>query len=332
MPKVSVIIPTYNRASLIAQTLQSVLAQTFHDFEVIVIDDGSKDNTRDVIAGFKDPRIRYMYHENAGVAAARNTGIKASGGEYVSFLDSDDVLQPNALELSVAVLEKNPQTAFSHGNAYIMDEKQRVFGLRNRTEKDSYIIDGKEEIRKALRRGNHITTSTVLARRQNLEKAGLFDTSFTSGSEDFDLWVRLAGTGDVAYIAAPLIIYRMHARSISGTQKMTELEKNNSIIYEKIFSDPVLGAYFASERDNSYLKLYLRLADYAFGNREMGSSRKYLLKARQAKPQWFRKKLWLPLVTRFGRTFIPAAVFNLGHKTKRLVRISLVKKPVSGLG
>jgi glycosyltransferase involved in cell wall biosynthesis len=321
--RVSVIIPAYNRAGLVGETIKSLLAQTLADFEAIVVDDGSTDDTREIMAGFKDPRIRYIYQENAGVSAARNTGIQASGGTYVSFLDSDDVLMVNALELSVTVLEKSPQVAFSYGKAYLMDDKQHIFGMRHQREKGSCIRDGKEEIKKAILNGNHIPTSTIVARRKCLDEVGFFDTSFRGGSEDFDLWVRLAKTHAVAYIAEPLIVYRVHADSISRTQKLTEIEKNNGIVFNRIFNDAESGGYFSCERTNTYLRMYLRLAKYACGNRQMAISRKYLVQARRTYPQWFLKRLWMPLVFRYCLTLMPPVILDSGHNTKRFFKVTL---------
>jgi glycosyltransferase involved in cell wall biosynthesis len=324
-PKVSIVIPVYNRAELVNKTIMSALAQTYTNLEIIVVDDGSTDNTREAITSFKDPRINYIYQENAGVSVARNTGIRASKGIYISFLDSDDILLEKATELSVAVLEENQQAAFSYGKAYLMDDKQRIFGLRRQREKGSYVRDGREEIRKAILHGNHVPTSTIMVRHECLNKVGLFDTSFKGGSEDFDLWVRLALHYQVAYINEPLISYRMHHSSISRTQRLAEIEKNNSIILEKIFNNPESGRYFSDDTPNIYMRLYLRLARYARGNREMAISRKYLFKAIRIKPRWFLKRLWIPLIYRYCLTLIPLLILDLGHNIKHLLRMMILR-------
>ena len=225
MPKVSVVIPTYNLAHFIAEAIQSILGQTFSEFEVIAVDDGSTDNTKDVVNSFKDPRIRYIYQENHGVSAARNTGIQASSSEYIAFLDSDDVLMENALEKGAQVLERHPEVGFSYGQEYLMDERRRVFHLRKQRHKYSYVREGIEEIKEFLLHGNYVCTSTVMARRRCLYDVGLFDPTFRPGSEDFDLWVRLAKRYAVAYIAEPLVKYRIHPDSIGATRKLDEIEK-----------------------------------------------------------------------------------------------------------
>ena len=108
MPRVSVIIPTYNSARFVVQAVESVLAQTYSDFEVIVVDDGSTDNTPVALAGYRQ-KIRYLHQENRGPSAARNAGYRASQGDYVLFLDSDDLIPPDTLERQVSFLNDHPE-------------------------------------------------------------------------------------------------------------------------------------------------------------------------------------------------------------------------------
>ena len=114
MPFISIIIPTFNRAIIIESTIKSVLNQNFKDWELIIVDDGSTDNTKQVIGTFEDPRIKYIYQENAERGAARNNGVKQSKGDYVFFLDSDDIIYPNHLELAFEELEKLEKPEFFH--------------------------------------------------------------------------------------------------------------------------------------------------------------------------------------------------------------------------
>ena len=176
MPKVSVIIPTYNQAKFIAEAIQSVLNQTFRDFEVIVIDDGSADNTPEIVSAFP---VIYSRQEHQRPPAARNRGIKISCGEYISFLDSDDVLLENALEKGVEALNKHPKAGISYGQAYLMDERGCILGLRKAGYERSCVREGIEEIRDFLVSGNHIQPSTVMARRSCLEEVGPFDSAFS---------------------------------------------------------------------------------------------------------------------------------------------------------
>ena len=325
MALVSVIMPTFNRAPLISASIKSVLAQTNIDFEIIVVDDGSTDNTREVIAGFKDPRIKYIYQENSGVSAARNTAIETSTGKYIAFLDSDDILVEKSLGKRVGVLERHSQAAFSYGKAYLMDEKGHIFGFRKQQDEVSYVQEGRDEIKKAILNGNQIPTSTILARRICLNKVGLFNTSFKNGSEDFDLWVRLARSYPVAYIGEPLVIYRVHGSSISRTHRLADLEESNNIIFNSIFNDPELGVYFSSERSGAYLRMYLRLADYACGGGDMIASRRYLSKALKIKPRWFLNRLWSPFIIRYSKTLFPTDILKFGHNTRRFLSARLFR-------
>ncbi len=322
---VSVIVPTYNRADLLEQSVKSALDQTLVDLEVIVVDDGSTDATADVVKRIEDPRVSYIHQENQGVAAARNTGIMAARGTYISFLDSDDLLTKDALRRGVEVMEWNPGVAFAYGQAYLMDAGGRIFGSRRQEEQASYVREGSYEIEKALINGNQIPTSTMLVRGESLRAAGLFDTSFRHGSEDFELWVRLARSGSVSYIAEPLATYRMHESSISRTHRLKDFEANNRRIFREIFKDPVLGPYFSSMRADAYVRLYLRLADYASGSRDMRAARNYLTHAGKICPGWFLRRHWTTFLTIYLKTWFPPLLLDCGHAARRLLKSFLLR-------
>ena len=138
MPKVSVIIPTYQYDSFIGEAIDSVLAQTYKDYELIVVDDGSIDRTREIISKYGS-NINYIYQENKGLAAARNTGIRATKGEYLSFLDADDAWLPNKLEVEVEFLDTHPVVGMVYSNYF-------YFGSRVSTRNSSFtaLPDGSE--------------------------------------------------------------------------------------------------------------------------------------------------------------------------------------------
>lgn len=321
MPKVSVVMPTYNRAHFIGEAIQSVLDQSFKDFEIIVIDDGSTDNTKEVVDSFQDHRIKYMYQRNCGVSAARNNGIQASNGEHIAFLDSDDLLLENALEKGGQILARYPEVGFSYGQAYLIDGRGSVFGLRLPKQKHSYVRGGSEEIREFLVRGNYIPTSTVITRRSCLFDVGLFNPAFRSGSEDLDLWVRLAKRYAVAYIAEPLVKYCVHSGSILTGRKLDELKKSHSVIFEGVFNDAALGPLLSSERPKTYFHLHLHLANKAYGTGEMKTAREHLFKALKIYPKGFFKGLWLPWIFQFVKTWLPLRVLELAQRGKHRLRI-----------
>jgi glycosyltransferase involved in cell wall biosynthesis len=314
MPKVSVIIPTYNRADFIAEAIKSVLAQSLRDFEVIVIDDGSTDNTQDIVSTFP---VRYLWQENQGPGAARNKGIDLAQGQYLVFLDSDDVLLSNALEVGVQVLDHHPEAAFSYGKACLINEKGRVFGLRKAQHKHSCVQNGNDEIAGFLVRGNQVPTCTVMVRRNCLDEVGWFNCAFRYGSEDFDLWARLAKRYAVAYISETLAKYRVHSGGLGVSRELDEIEKNHSLILESIFNDAEVGSFFSPQRPRAYSQLYLRLAVLAYGRQDMRVARKYIFRAVKTCPRCLPKGLGVSCISLLAKTMIPSPITALIRNVKR---------------
>jgi len=222
MPKVSVIIPTYNRAGYIEEAIDSVLAQTYKDFEIIVIDDGSTDKTRKVLRKYTG-QIRYFPQENQGVAVSRNKGIAVSRGEYVAFLDSDDAWLPKKLERQVAFLEEHPDIALVCGEVFLMDEKGET--IHHVPHDRELPLTFKNLFEQSL-----IHVPTTMVRRQILEEAGGFDPAVDT-SEDYDLWLRIIKKHRGHYMELPLAKYRLHQDSL-----MSNLERrlsNNLMIFRK---------------------------------------------------------------------------------------------------
>jgi glycosyltransferase involved in cell wall biosynthesis len=279
MTKVSVVIPTYNRAGLVGKTLQSVLKQTFTDYEVIVVDDGSSDNTRQVIESFRDPRVRYLHQANQGVCVARNNGVKHCHGSYVAFLDSDDLLLESSLEKGAQTLDAYPQVAFTYGQAYLVDEAGRRIGLSRAKHQHPGVHRGMQEVRSLLVDGNYIPASSVMIRMDCLQDMGPFDLAFKGGSEDYDLWVRLARKHDVAYLAAPMIEYLVHSSSITGGRKLREIEASHRAIFESVLNDGSIGPVLFPKPSRAYFYLYLTLARYAWRIKEDAAAKEYLGKA-----------------------------------------------------
>jgi glycosyltransferase involved in cell wall biosynthesis len=196
---VSVVIPTFNGGPWIAQAVESVLAQSVRPAQVIVVDDGSTDDTRRRLAPHMD-RIRYLVQPNQGVAAARNHGVARSSGELIAFLDADDVWHPRKLELQLKAMTDHSALALL-GTA--------VYDWPSPTvpEPDPSACRPTPVPWRQLAVKNFITTSSVLVRREALEKAGPFDTELR-GPEDYDLWLRIAETAAVANLGLPLVGYR----------------------------------------------------------------------------------------------------------------------------
>jgi len=231
MKKVSIIIPTYNAASFIEQAIDSVLAQTYKDFEIVIIDDGSTDNTKEVLQKYAD-KIRYIMQPNKGVAIARNTGIHNSESEYIAFLDSDDEWLPEKLELQMSIVEKNNDIGLVHTNDIQVSEGGQVLSID--TPNIKYLF-GKISKYLLLRKAS-IKTSTVLLRRKCLEKVGLFDPYLSRlGVEDRDLWIRFTKYYNAFYIDKPLVKYLVRSNSMSHNQK--KMVEGRYYVIDKYFPE-----------------------------------------------------------------------------------------------
>jgi glycosyltransferase involved in cell wall biosynthesis len=274
-PRVSVIIPSYNHAHYVQDAIQSVLNQDYDDYEIIVIDDGSKDNTREVVARFGE-KIRYIWQENKGLPGARNTGIKAANGDLIALLDSDDTWLPGFLSATVARLEGDPRLGAVHTGFYFVDEHgQRLPQVSTETVPDDQMYD-------RLLDGEFFVPAAVVTRRECFDRVGLFDEAFR-GSEDWDIWLRVARAYRFAGIPTPLVNYRMHS---SNMTKDPEYMLNYQLmVVEKHFGLPD-GApeRWPPERQRAYAAVYRYAAQGFFlrGDKQLGQH--YLRLALEANP------------------------------------------------
>ena len=209
MPKVSVIIPTYNSANYLPEAIESVLAQTYKDFEIIVIDDGSTDNTKDVVAPYLD-RIIFSEVPNAGPAEARNRAIRESSSEYVAFLDADDIWYPDKLERQLAVFSENQHYSLVHSDAsytrtYTTQKDRTWFSIKRRV-KAGWIFS-------ELLSENFIILSSVIVKRDCLAGVDLFDRDVVP-CEGWDLWLRIAFENQIGLVNAPLYFRRIHQSNL----------------------------------------------------------------------------------------------------------------------
>ncbi len=214
MPKVTVCLPTYNRSGYLIQCLASILAQTFRDFEVIVSDNCSSDDTPAVVGALRDPRLRYVRNaSNIGVFPNMNQCLDLARGQYICILHDDDLYEPWFLEREVALLDRHPSAAFVHCATYEIDGE----GRRRRVVRaylEDRLLDGKAEFRRYLG-GHNVCCSTVMVRGDHYRKMGGFDTELLCS--DWLMWLRLCLEGDVAYVAEPLASMRVHGASFSSS-------------------------------------------------------------------------------------------------------------------
>jgi len=228
---VSVVIPTYNSAAFLRGAIQSVLSQTYSDFEVVVVDDGSTDNTESVVHSFGD-QVCYVKQQNKGAGAARNQGIKRSRGEYVAFLDADDLWLPGKLGEQISLMDRDPELGLVYSDWAVVAEKGKAEPsyLRNQPAASGYVFD-------ELVQGGFILTSGTLVRRSCLDDVGYFDETL-SIAQDYDLWLRICYRWKVALVNKPLVIKRNRDGNLSSNLTKTAVER--IVLFEKAlkkFSD-----------------------------------------------------------------------------------------------
>lgn len=247
MPKVSVVIPAYNSIAYLPETVASVLQQTFTDFEILIVDDGSTDQTVAWANQIPDSRVCVITQPNQGVSVARNTGILCAQGDYVAFLDADDVWEPNKLEQQVRYLETNPTIGWVHSWVSLIDAHSQPVGKR-------LISHAEGQIWKTLIFRNAIACCSVMVRRSCFSVAGLFDPEIRS-AEDWELWIRLAFHYPVGLIKQPLARYRVLPTSKSKNCQLVERSLHQ--IIEKTFADIPPGYKSWKSRCYGYAYLYL---------------------------------------------------------------------------
>jgi glycosyltransferase involved in cell wall biosynthesis len=277
MPKVSVILPTYNRSLFLASAIQSALNQTFQDFEIVVVDDASVDSTRDTVRRFKDQRIKYIYHEmNKGEAASRNTGIINSVGEYIAFLDDDDEWFPEKLKLQIDLLEKGNGNVGCIYSGFLFVHRDDNKTLRQKIPTKKGIIFKDMLIKNVID-----SPSSVVIRRQCLEKVGLFDEDLPY-FVDYDLFLRISKYYCFAYIERPLLKYYVHDTQLSSDIDI--LEKGLNAIQKKYHKAYELGVSYNKIYSNHYLQIGILYCD----RDNFAKGREALIKAIALNPMDYR--------------------------------------------
>jgi glycosyltransferase involved in cell wall biosynthesis len=276
---VSVVIPSYNHADKIVHAVNSVLAQTHLPDEIIVVDDGSVDDTQQILIPFKD-RIRILFQENRGVAAARNVGIAASSSQWIAFLDADDIWLPNKIAAQIEQIKTLDEDI---GGIYSR--------FQIRSDHFSLLSDlppraGVLSLRDVLLR-NWIGLSTVVVRRDVLDQLGGFDEQLRT-VEDWEMWLRiLASNWRFSYLREPLMIY-----SLSDVALHSDAErnwKNSRRLFEKFFSAPNLGKVIGKLRPLAEANYALELARHCAANEARESAWVYFKKAAGVYPKIFLK-------------------------------------------
>ena len=255
-PEVSVVIPAFNRAWCLGEAVDSVLAQDFSAFELIVVDDGSTDATPALLAGY-GPAVRVLRQENRGVSAARNAGIAAARGGLIAFLDSDDLWLPGKLAAQVAFFRENPQALICQTEELWVRSGRRVNPGRRHRKRGGMICEPSLEL-------CLVSPSAVMMRRELFERVGLFDEALPA-CEDYDLWLRVARRTPIYLIKTPLIVKRGgHPDQLS---RAPGLDRHRIAAILKLLEAGVLTA---GQREAAVRVLGAKCAVYAAGCRKRG--------------------------------------------------------------
>lgn len=268
MPKVSIIIPTYNHSQYVIRAINSSLNQTYKDFEIIVVDDGSTDNTKQVLDPYHK-KIKYIYQGNKGLAGARNTGIKASTGEYLQFLDADDEILPTKLEFQVEIMEKHPEIDITACGWNLLDKEGSP--LIDPREYNKEIIEIEDVIY-----ATPFVVEVLMFRRECFSNVGLFDEDMRF-CEDIDMWLRLAAQGYKFYCYSSRLVNVYRISGSMSCDNPFNITKYHLKVLDKFFTSSDLKPEIRALKEQAYFNEYRSCAWNYYSSGRLNEGRKYLI-------------------------------------------------------
>jgi len=286
MPRYSVVMPAFNTEVYIGEAIESILNQSVPDWELIVIDDGSTDDTAEVAGRFRDPRIRVRTQSNRGLSATRNRGIRESRGDMIIFFDSDDRLRPEALERLGTALARFPLANVAYGECVVMDHDGYVFGLGT---KPIFSRRPSGNVLKYILQKNVMQPGATLIRRYCLARCGFFHEDLL-GAEDWEMWSRMATFNEFVYVGgAPILEYRLRSDSIS--RRLCKERGIGHILrcIEEVFSNPEIAGRFSKGELSRLRKrregdVYAWIGTENLKKRNWKEARDYLLRSLRCSP------------------------------------------------
>lgn len=282
MPRVSVIIPTYNRSPMLKEAICSVLSQTYHDLEVLVVDDGSSDDTAEVVQNFDDQRVRYLYQENSGRSAARNHGMKVATGDFLSLLDDDDYYFPHKLACQIAYLEANSDVDMVASGFQSVNRHGKLISIRNSTP-----VEPELTLLSYLKRPMLITSSITFRKTMSNRLSNWFCAEHEP-AEDADFFIRLLHAGcRTHWLPEVVSAYRLHDRNSSVIGYDRSFKKVLSIFFSRPDVPPVVMA----QKKQIYLHFYLVAAARAYAVNQVNSAQFKLLQALMVDPEMVKDRL-----------------------------------------
>jgi glycosyltransferase involved in cell wall biosynthesis len=302
MTSVSVIIPAHNAEEFIVETIQSLQQQTFSDFEIIVVDDGSTDRTVSLVMQIEEPRLRVLSVEHQGVSATRNRGVAASQGKFIAFLDADDLWTPDTLKLYVEALTANPAADLSYGWTYLWN-----YDLKNASDATQLIAPsatGATAYRAMLERNIVGNGSNICVRRSAFDAVGGFDQTLTHG-EDWEFCFRVALQGEVALVPQPVVYYRQHSTSACSDFEPAKTSSFKAL--DKIYD--LAPSEYKSLKAQVQSNLYIYIADL------------YLTRTNTKEGIQNARKNWINGISIFPSNIFKKQPFSVGVKLLFLSRV-----------
>jgi glycosyltransferase involved in cell wall biosynthesis len=268
-PKISVIISSYNHAQYLPECLDSILTQTYQDFEIVVVDDGSKDNSHEILVGYQEKypdKVHYFWHPdhaNKGISISCNLAISKAAGMYLAWTGSDDAWYPEKLARQVAVMESNANIGMVYSQMCLFDGNGNSL-----PGKIGIDITNDESPVVRLFAGNWIPASTVLIRKTCLEQIGLFDNDLVYS--DWDLFIRLVSRWKTAYINDPLARYRLHGKNISaGIETKVNLRANIAVLVSLRVKSRTDSGLLGTLQNRAFLELWLANSYFMTGENQL---------------------------------------------------------------
>lgn len=268
-PLVSVVIPNYNYARYVSAAVESALSQTYTHVEVIVVDDGSTDNSIEVLRTFEN-KIRIIQQKNSGQSISRNRGISEARGDFVAFLDADDLWMPTKLEKQMALF-RNPSVGLVYCGVNLTDSDLKTIEIQ-RAEYRGRTLYAHTEYARAVVLGGE---STAVVRKEVFLRAGLFDPAL-SLSAGWDMWRRIASAYEIDFVDEPLIQYRQHGSNV--TRRLDVWEHDIPILLMKMFGDPASKEIFPL-KSSTYGKFHLMLSGAFYHQKNYRKFLEHSLKA-----------------------------------------------------
>ncbi|MCA1990877.1 MAG: glycosyltransferase [Coleofasciculus sp. S288] len=260
MPTISVVIPAYNAERTILETIKSVQQQTFSDLEIIVINDGSTDRTLELLQSVQDERLKIFSYENGGLPVARNRGISHATGEFIAFIDADDLWTPDKLELQLAALQQHPEAGVAYSWTYFKYEEDEYSYAD-----ESNFFEGNVYADLLVRNFLH-NGSNPLIRKRAIESVGFFDPTLKS-CEDWDYYLRLAAKWNFILVPKSQVIYRQSLSSM--TSKVEVMEKYLLIVIERAFQVAPLNLQFLKKQSLSWVYKYAAQQYLKYGGHKL---------------------------------------------------------------